>query len=69
MNARRARRRRRWCAGWWTTTSSWRFELAPALELIEGERAALEEALVNLAVAAGDTLPAGGRVRIATASQ
>ena len=45
------------------------FDLAPALELIEGERAALEEALVTLAVAAADTLPAGGRVRIATASQ
>jgi PAS domain S-box-containing protein len=43
-------------------------DLAPALELIEGERPALEEALVNLAVAAGDTLPAGGRVRIATSS-
>jgi PAS domain S-box-containing protein len=43
--------------------------LAPSLELIEGERPALEEALVNLAVAAGDTLPAGGRIRIATRSQ
>ena len=43
-------------------------DLAPSLELIEGERAVLEEALVNLAVAAGDALPAGGRVRIATAS-
>ena len=36
---------------------------------VEGERAVLEEALVNLAVAAGDALPAGGRVRIATASR
>ena len=44
------------------------FDLAPALELIEGERPVLEEALVNLAAAAGDTLPAGGRVRIATTS-
>jgi len=43
-------------------------DLAPALELVEGERPVLEEALVNLAVAAGDTLPAGGRVRIATSS-
>ena len=43
-------------------------ELAPALELVEGERPVLEEALVNLAVAAGDTLPAGGRIRIATSS-
>ena len=43
-------------------------DLAPSLELVEGERAVLEEALVNLAVAAGDALPAGGRVRIATAS-
>ena len=41
-------------------------DLAPALELVEGERPVLEEALVNLAVAAGDTLPAGGRIRIAT---
>ena len=43
-------------------------DLAPSLELVEGERAVLEEALVNLAVAAGDALPAGGCVRIATAS-
>ena len=43
-------------------------ELAPALELVDGERPVLEEALVNLAVAAGDTLPAGGRIRIATSS-
>ena len=43
-------------------------DLAPSLELVEGERPVLEEALVNLAVAAGDTLPAGGRVCIATAS-
>lgn len=43
-------------------------DLAATLELIEGDRAALEEALVNLAVAAGDTLPAGGRVRVATSS-
>ena len=43
-------------------------DLAPSLELVEGERPVLEEALVNLAVAAGDTLPAGGRVRIATSS-
>jgi K+-sensing histidine kinase KdpD len=44
-------------------------DLAPALELIEGERPVLEEALVNLAVAAGDTLPAGGRLRLVTSSQ
>jgi PAS domain S-box-containing protein len=44
-------------------------DLAAALELIEGDRAALEEALVNLAVTAGDTLPAGGRVRVATSSR
>ena len=44
-------------------------DLAAALELIEGERPVLEEALVNLAVAAGDTLPAGGRLRLVTSSQ
>jgi len=44
-------------------------DLAPSLELIEGERPVLEEALVNLAVAAGDTLPAGGRLRLVTSSQ
>jgi PAS domain S-box-containing protein len=44
-------------------------DLAPSLELIEGERQVLEEALVNLAVAAGDTLPAGGRIRVATSSR
>jgi PAS domain S-box-containing protein len=43
-------------------------DLAPSLELIEGERPVLEEALVNLAVAAGDLLPAGGRVHLATSS-
>jgi PAS domain-containing protein len=44
-------------------------DLAASLELIEGERPVLEEALVNLAVAAGDTLPAGGRLRLVTSSQ
>ena len=44
-------------------------DLAAALELIEGERPVLEEALVNLAVAAGDRLPAGGRLRLATSSR
>jgi PAS domain S-box-containing protein len=44
-------------------------DLAASLELIEGERSALEEALVTLAVAAGDTLPAGGRLRLVTSSQ
>jgi PAS domain S-box-containing protein len=44
-------------------------DLAATLELIEGDRAALEEALVNLTVTAGDTLPAGGRVRVATNSR
>jgi hypothetical protein len=45
------------------------FDLAASLELIEGERSVLEEALVNLAVAAGDTLPAGGRLRLVTSSR
>ena len=44
------------------------FELAPSLALVEAERSVLEEVLVNLAVAADDALPAGGRVRIATAN-
>ena len=44
-------------------------DLAASLELVEGERSVLEEALVTLAVAAGDTLPAGGRLRLATSSQ
>jgi signal transduction histidine kinase len=43
-------------------------ELAPSLELVEAERSVLEEALVNLAVGAGDTLPAGGRMHVTTAN-
>ncbi|HLG54851.1 MAG TPA: PAS domain S-box protein [Vicinamibacterales bacterium] len=42
--------------------------LAPQLERVEAAQPSVEEALVNLTVAAADALPAGGRIDVETAS-